>query len=232
MQYKLPKQFEGVRIISSETQDGSMNIRHPEGLENALKFLQKNSINLPFCFAEQIHEKAVVYAGKPGSFDRADGIITQENFALAIRTADCVPLILFAKDYNLIGAIHVSRHNLVREIIGQSLKKILESKKIPLKSLCAFLGPHIRSGNYEIKQDVLKELNASKWEKFIKEKGQKYFFDLTSACKSELEQIGVLRDNIKDCGIDTFTSKAFFSARRRAANSPIKTFVTVVVKNG
>ena len=232
MEYKLPKIFEGVRIVSSQKTDGSMNIRTHSGLENALKFLQKNNIALPFCFTEQTHETEIATVSKPGSISSADGLLTKENFVLAVRTADCVPLILYARNSGLIGAIHISRRNLIAGMISNSLKSALLKKKIQPNEVGVFLGPHIRAANYEIKDDISRVLRGSKWEKFIKEVGSKYFFDLTAGVICEFEEIGIMRDNIADCKIDTFTSDIFFSARRQKPDSLTKTFLTVVYKNG
>ena len=65
-------------------------------------------------------------------------------------------------------------------MISKSLKSALLKKKIQPNEVGVFLGPHIRAANYEIKDDISRVLRGSKWEKFIKEVGSKYFFDLTA----------------------------------------------------
>ena len=232
MEFHPGKQFEGVRIFSSGKADGSMNIRHGEGLENARRFLEKIKVDKPFCFGEQIHKNKITLLKEPQLCAATDGILTYKDYVLGIRTADCIPLMILNRQMSVIGAVHVSRKNLLDGIICKSLKRLLSSAAARPSQTAVFLGPHIRGRSYEIKDDILNPLKNSKWEKFVHSVGGKKYFDLTEALSHELEEIGILADNIIDCKIDTYTSDVFFSARRKKPDSPIRTFLTVIFKNG
>jgi len=272
MEYKLPSPLAGARIFSSECRDGPMNWANREGQRNLAKFLRRIGSAGPFCSGGQPHQRTIQLISRPGRYEKADGLLTSRNFALGVKTADCVPLILFEKESGLIGALHVSRLNLLEGIISQSLGPILRQVKISPQSLAVFLGPHIRSKNYDLKEGAIRKIrqtrfaqflhkrsggfspeNSSlrspadlpadlshevltKWEALAKAgggaKGDEIYFDLTAALRGELEALGIKRENVIDCGLDTYTDRRFFSSRRRKnKTSSVETFVTVVFKN-
>lgn len=247
MKYDLPKIFSGVEIISSEISDGPMNFDLPEGQENIQKFLAKNKITKPLVTCSQPHKTKITIAENPGRIVGADGILANEDFALGVKTADCVPLMLYDPSSGLIGAIHVSRGNLLAGIIFTSLNNFLcqllttnysfESEPNRGSSLrvedrlLVFFGPHIRLKNYPVKEEQVAEIKkTAPGRKFLKKIAGKYHFDMTGATRFELEKIGIRAENVFDSGIDTFVSSGFFSSRRAEPNLPIKVFLSVIFK--
>lgn len=214
MEFKLPKSFEGVRIFSSEITDGPMNRLLEEGRRNAPKFLRKIRASKPFSSAGQPHRNLIKIIEKDGFYENADGLLTRGDYVLGVKTADCIPLLLFSRETCVIGAVHLSRKNLISGMVSKSFKENLKKLKVTPLSLKIFLAPHIRWPHYEIKKDICDPLRGTKWERFIKSKNSKNYFDLTQAAVCELEGIGVLKDNIHDSKVDTYLSDKFYSARR------------------
>ncbi|MCX6809920.1 MAG: polyphenol oxidase family protein [Candidatus Berkelbacteria bacterium] len=231
MKYKFLSNFQSVKIISSEIKDGSMSLNNEKNKKNQNDFFEKNNIPKPITFCQQVHKDKVAFISKSGFHKNIDGMFTDKNITLSIRSADCAPVMFFSKKENIIGVLHCGRKSVTSKIISNSLNNLLEEHKLKPSDFEVFLAPHICVKNYEIKPDILDELKNSKFEKFILEKDGHYFFNLTEAIVSELVQIGVKRENILDCGIDTYGSQNFFSARQDR-NLEIKTFLTVIFKNG
>jgi YfiH family protein len=231
--FDLSAQFKGVEIISSDVSDGEMNYNLPEGQKNFKEFIAKN-VKKPAAYGGQPHNTVVEFIDKPGRYKQADGLITKSDFALAVKTADCVPLMLYDQNSGLIGAIHVSRKNLLMGIISKELKTVLNQFGAAPKDVMAFLGPHIRAKSYVMSREFVSNIKKTKWGKFIVASKDKKFFNLTAALVSELEEIGAKEENIIDCGIDTFSDIRFFSSRRLRdyKNQFVPVFTTIIFKNG
>lgn len=224
MEFELGKQFDGIRIISSQKSDGSMNFSVDNGA-NLAEFLSRNSVKKPLAFPSQSHKDIITFCDKKGRQIGADGVITDRNFVLAVKSADCLPLMIYNKKSSVIGAVHVSRHNLVLGIIDRLGDLFLE-KGIDFASTAFFMGPHIRKESYPLSEEGAKSIFESPFKDFI---GEQNRFDLTEAVKSTLEQRGAMRENIEDCKIDSFTSKEFYSSRADTSLSPnISVFATII----
>jgi len=216
-----------VSIFSSEITDGSMALFNGTFDTNSKKYFKKIGVDLPVVYCEQHHGSDINFVTEGGSAGSCDGALTQENLIIAVRSADCVPIMYF--DGDTIGAIHCGRKSLANGII-----KSLENFSLPLAKAKIFLGPHIRVNHYEVGDDVISGLQGTRWEKFLIEKSSKMYFDMTGAVFFALDQIGIKGENVLDCGIDTYNDSRFFSARRDPQNreEDIKTFITVIYKNG
>ena len=231
MEFNLSREFSGVRIASSEISDGAMNMNSSGSSRRLGDFLAKLGVGeKPLCLASQPHSTAVAVVRQEGCVGGADGLLTKGDLILTVRSADCVPLLLCESRSGLIGAVHISRKNLLGGIIGGSLAAKLKELGANRLKLAAFLGPHIRVENYPLGREGLAQIKGTKWEQFLISRAAKDRFDLTGAVAGELEKIGVKRDNIFDSRLDTFSSERFFSARRLARGEPLKVFATVIFK--
>ena len=230
MKYKLPPKFDGVSIYSSEVADGLMVMGTEEGRQNAKRFLESISVNLPLCHMAQVHGNKIISVDKGGLYEDVDGIVSCKNLTLAVKTADCVPVIIYDPETGLIGAIHAGRKSIVGGILSESLLNILNKYGCVPNDLCVFLGPHIRVASYNLLPEAYKSLKGTKWVRFMSEiKGENHF-DQTAAVHEELEEIGIKAENIVDCGINTFQDDRFFSARKNPEIKKLR-FLTVIFKN-
>lgn len=231
MKFKLSNNFSNVEIFSSEATDGPMNFNLPEGPQNIEKFLAKNKITSPLVTCSQPHKTKISIARRPDRILGADGLLTTSNFALGIKTADCIPLMIYNPKTGLIGAIHVSRNNLIDGIISISLASELKKLKIENRKMMAFLGPHIRVKNYPLKDESAVKIKSTKFAKYLINYNDRTHFDLTAAAISQLAEIGFLEENIEDSKIDVFSSQKFFSSRR-IKEEDFGVFITVIFKDG
>jgi purine-nucleoside/S-methyl-5'-thioadenosine phosphorylase / adenosine deaminase len=111
--------------------------------------LPKESLRL-----NQVHGTRVVHWGSAdfddGSPD-ADAIISdQPDSICVVRTADCVPILLCARDGSEIAAIHAGWRGLAAHIIDATLNEM----KTPADALLAWLGPAISQDAFEVGQEV------------------------------------------------------------------------------
>lgn len=199
---------------------------------NLPKFLHKvageglrSTRKSPIAYSQQIHSNKIKIISKAGTYRGYDGLITSEDLILFIKSADCIPLFFYFPKRGTIGAIHVGWRSLLKGIISTSLKACLKKLSLSPSELVFFFGAHIRADNYEVKDDFVRE-SPAKFKSYITKKSGKMYFDLTSALGFELESIGVKRDNIYDCGVNTFDEPQLFSYRK----GDRQLFITLIKK--
>ncbi|WP_019028596.1 peptidoglycan editing factor PgeF [Colwellia piezophila] len=121
----------------------------------------------------------------------ADASITrQKNIALAIMTADCLPILLTNKCGNEIAAIHGGWRSLAANIIAKTLDK-MHSKP---SDIVAWLGPCISKHAFEVGSEV-KEIFTQQGKPFsnafLKQANGKYLADLHYIARLQLQTLGV-----------------------------------------
>lgn len=100
---------------------------------------------------EQVHGNHVVIVEKPTETMQADAVITRTpKLALAIMTADCLPILLSNKQGTEIAAIHAGWRSLASGIISETLLKMLSEND----EIHAWLGPCISQNNFEVGIEV------------------------------------------------------------------------------
>ena len=188
-----------------------------ENLEIVKNKISKKSKRI--LLLHQIHSNKFIFIDKKFKTYKkkikADAVITnQKNIPLAVLTADCVPILLYDKQKNIIAAIHAGWKGAFKGIIKKVIRFML-SKGCRQNSITAVIGPCIKQKNYEIREDFKKKfLKKDKKNKiFFKKKKNIFFFDLTNFVKSQLKLNKIT--NIDTINIDTFDKKNnFFSARQ------------------
>tara|TARA_B110001452_G_C15152175_1_gene400987 strand:+ start:93 stop:932 length:840 start_codon:yes stop_codon:yes gene_type:complete len=101
---------------------------------------------------EQVHGSKVVNVVKQSDKAKvADAAITDnKSVALAVMTADCLPILLSDKDGKEVAAIHGGWRSLVSGIIANTVKKM----QTPSCELYAWLGPCIGPSVFEVGKEV------------------------------------------------------------------------------
>jgi YfiH family protein len=167
---------------------------------------------------EQIHNNLsmILIEGEDEKMiEGADALVSNvSKQLLIIRTADCAPILMYDPDKKIVAAIHAGRKSITWGIIKQVIEsfKILGSNP---ENILVGIGPHIRTKNYEIKEDVVEQIGDSAYKEFVRYQDDKTYFDLTEAVFSDLVEEGVLLHNIEDCGIDTYEEyEKYFSHRK------------------
>jgi len=87
----------------------------------------------------------------------ADGIwTTQEGITLGVRTADCVPIIIFSDSEPFIAALHSGWKGTKSRILDQGIQKAIELG-IPVSSLRVWIGPRISGEVYEVSSELAED---------------------------------------------------------------------------
>jgi YfiH family protein len=178
----------------------------------------------------QVHEDSVeVIDALPQVPPRADAIITSTpGIYPAIKTADCLPILLLDPMRRVVGAIHAGWRGTVLRITRKVLGMMKSRYGTNPTDLIAGLGPAIGPCCYEVDEVVLKPFRQAfpQAEQFIirsksRDRSTESFrLDLVGANRFELIQEGVPLANIHSIGLCTSCNSAlFFSYRRDGVKS-------------
>ena len=134
--------------------------------ERTLNELQ-SEFKVQICQLNQTHSDITLQASPSfqDGFEKAqeqtaDGHFTdQPNRALIVKTADCIPLLMYCQDQEFLLAIHAGWRGVASKIAPKALE--LLNKEYPSLTNAkwkAFIGPHISFENFEVGLDVADQI--------------------------------------------------------------------------
>lgn len=175
----------------------------------------------------QVHGAACVAADEHTSSPAADAdalVTARPGVAVAIATADCVPLLLAAPDAGAVAAVHAGWRGTVAGIAAVGLRE-LTRHGARADSVHAALGPAIDGCCYEIERQIAErfasELGSETWLAWRDgERPGKGYLDLRRVNALVLERAGVPAASIQRVGPCTYCGGGpFASYRRDGANA-------------
>ncbi len=188
--------------------------------------LLENHFKVPIIWMDQVHGKTIkeVKDSNKKLIEACDGVYTRLNsLALAVKTADCLPLILCSNDGLEIAAVHVGWRGLCSGIIEKAIEKFHSESD----SLRSWLAPSISYLSYEVGQEVyesfLKNDGGSISSFFSSKVHGKWLLNLRLEAQRRLEKLGVEVISGDYC---TFKdSDLFYSYRRNQSEGRMVTLV-------
>jgi YfiH family protein len=172
---------------------------------------------------QQVHGARVVEVGAPaGPADvvaAADGAWTaQPNLVLAVRTADCVPILFSAP--GAVGVAHAGWRGIAAGVVAATVEAICAGVDCLPTAVVAVVGPCISGAAYEVGPEVLAALVASglsEAQVLARSDGPRPHVDLGQAVLAQLAAHDVVdASRIHGC---TFSEDRFHSHRRDGGNS-------------
>ena len=169
---------------------------------------------------EQIHGINVVNAKADGVVRTADGSYSdQPGHACLVMTADCLPVLLCAKQGTQVAALHCGWRSLAKGICAKGIQKF----SVPPCELMAYLGPAISQPNFEVGIEVLEAFfkvarNPQHAEQIAAafkpaHRPLHFFADIYALARAELNALGVI--DIYGGGYCTVADDTRFYSYRR-----------------
>ena len=146
---------------------------------------------------------------------RGDAMITtKKNIPLVIKTADCIPILLYDKENKVLALVHSGWKGTLNNIVGKTVSKMLDTYHSIPYNIEAYLYPSIRKCHFEIEDDVyqLFQDKITNVDTYTTKKGNKYYLDLQKIVIDSLHVLGVT--NIYDSGICTYCHHDEFHSYR------------------
>lgn len=177
----------------------------------------------------QTHSDHVLWIDKAGRPEDTDAVITdQPGLCLCVKTADCIPVLLYDTRRHRIAAVHSGWRGTVARIVQKTIRQM---QPIEASDIHAIIGPGISLHWFEVGNEVYE---AFKTENFPMERIARHYplkqlsrkedgdagawhIDLWEANCWLLEEEGVADVFIE--GTCTRSTTAFYSARRETINT-------------
>ena len=181
----------GLKVIFSNAEENNILTK-----KAIVSMSQIHSTNI-----ELVNNKKLVYSNVDGIFS------CNKNYALQVKTADCLPIFFIHEHENIFGVIHAGWKGLKNGIISKSTK-LLSSHINDLHEITAFIGPSISQKNYEVKNEFIDYFDNE----FIENIDDKFFCNLKGVASSQLQKLGI--ENVIDCNQCTYENENYHSYRR------------------
>ncbi len=166
---------------------------------------------------EIIDENRIGYGIKIPWEKGVDACITKvKNIPLLCYSADCVPILFYAKDIEAVAAVHAGWRGTVSRIAEKTLDKMYEMGARG-ENIFAAIGPCIHKCCYEVSGDVAEQFDKKYYSEVS---GGKYMLDLAEANRDIIEKSGVKDVNISVSDACTkCNNELFFSHRGQGGKS-------------
>lgn len=180
----------------------------------------------------QVHGPELLVAeGDPASLLRqeADALVAEpgSGHAVAVRVADCVPVLLADPRTGRVAAAHAGWRGVVADVLGVAVRHLVQ-RGADAGELLAALGPCIGPCCFEVGADVGESLARATSSSAIARRDEargKVFVDLRAAVRAQLRELGLRDEAIDDvpdrtsAGCTRCDAQRFYSYRRDGDSS-------------
>lgn len=171
-------------------------------------------------YLKQVHGARVVDSQDPAFANgppEADAIISASpNDAIAVRTADCLPVLLCSQSGDEIAAVHCGWRSLTAEILAATITRL----QTPSGELLAWLGPAISQAAFEVQDDVrdaFVSCDPAAAECFKPNERGRWQADLYALARQKLAAAGV--QQVFGGGLCTYADAERFYSYRRSGDT-------------
>jgi len=187
---------------------------------NKLSSLLNSDQPLHYIVANQTHsdhikvintKKTKGWESLSDAIEDCDALITNvKGVVLSILTADCVPILLYDKQKEVVAAIHAGWKGTKAQIVSKTIRKMTEVYGCDPEKIMAGIAPSIGRCCYEVSEDVAKHFFDIP--KGFTSVGDKYMLDLPFINKQQLLDTGIKEENIEmshtctACDVERFFS--------------------------
>ncbi len=148
-----------------------------------------------------------------------DALVTdQPGIMVAVRTADCVPVLMHNRKRGVVAAIHAGWRGALAGIVPKTIDLLAERFDADPSSLSLSIGPSAGPCCYEVDQPVLDQLRDgfSEWQQVIRDRrGAKAKLDLRHLIRRQALLRGVAPDRVTSVNLCTICHGDLFYSYRR-----------------
>lgn len=187
----------------------------------------------PVIQGHQVHACEIAVIDRPGmtreDLEGFDAFVTRlPGVAIGVRTADCIPVLIFDPVQRVVAAVHAGWKGTVLRISQKTLLLMEEQFGSKAALLRAVIGPGIGPDSFQVGEEVVERFRDAGfpmeriWAFHGPGNGTPmsggHHIDLFQANRWLLEEAGIPTSNIQVVGIDTYTTPSLFSARREGVH--------------
>ena len=184
----------------------------------------------PIVQMHQVHDVKVAVVNRGDltrdELDGYDAMITDlPGVAIGVRTADCIPVLLYDPVKKAAAAIHSGWRGTVSKIIGKTVIKMQSTYASQPSDILAFIGPGICVDCFQVGDEVALKFKEAGFDinSLWSFRGPKtgngmeggHHIDLKEACRQTLVESGLKNENIQITGLCTYDDNdLLYSARK------------------
>jgi polyphenol oxidase len=177
----------------------------------------------------QIHSDKVLIAKQTGCVGEGDALISnQPGVTLAIRTADCLPILMADPVHRAVAAIHAGWRGTLLEIVPRTVQAMSEQFGTRREDLVVAVGPGIGACCFEVGPEV-----AAQFGTFFPERNDfsgRTKVDLAETILRQLRRNGGTVGQIATAGLCSCCRAELFHSYRRDKDSAGRMVSTIGVK--
>jgi YfiH family protein len=179
------------------------------------------SLSIPidsFKLMNQVHGESVTLVSSHTQQVSSDydGLVTTESGVfLGIKTADCLPVLLYDEQHHVIGACHAGYKGLLNGIIQNTITK-MENVGADRDAIIVGIGPSICKSCYTVNRDRIELFQNAypEMKNFYVRKDETCYLDLKQIALFILESVGIAVRNIEFSPFCTREHTDLFFSRR------------------
>jgi len=162
----------------------------------------------------QVHGTRTVRADSARDFPvEADAVVTRrQELAPVVRTADCVPVLLWSPQACGVGAVHAGWRGLAAGIIDEAVRALQQETDAPAERFLAAVGPSIGPCCYEVGPEVAERFEDSCLRPGF---GDRPNLDLWASAHAALRKAGIHENHISLARLCTACNPDWFPSWRR-----------------
>ena len=210
------------------------DLRDPENESKDLMWLYKGWATIP----DQTHScNVAITDGFSRYYPNTDALITFESdVPLGVKTADCVPILVYAPDKHGIAAIHAGWKGTLGGIVDNVMDTLVEKDVDPAQLRVAF-GPSISKHVYEVSRELAESFIEAGFEAYVSYPNgliEKPHIDLQGVNMERFLRRGVKPENIKLHDGCSYSSKMddgsmMYASHRRSGGAPARMLTCIMM---
>jgi hypothetical protein len=173
--------------------------------------------------AKQVHGTEILWVNRDTENSEGyDILMTRERgVAVAVKTADCLPILMIEPEIGVIAAIHAGWRGTQARVTEKAVREIVKLGGQASRILAA-LGPSHQGTCYEVGEDVVRAFREtfSEADEFLRpksssESSDRWWFDNAGLNHRELKRLGIPPTQIDRIDLCTHCREDLFHSYRR-----------------
>lgn len=168
-----------------------------------------------------------------------DALITPlQNFAIGVRTADCVPVLIYDSVQRIAAAVHSGWRGTVGRISQNTIRLMQSEFGSSPANLHAVIGPSIGPDSFQVGEEVVAAfaeagfpmslIHTDRGERVAGTMEGGHHIDLWAANRWLLTEMGVPDSQIQTAGICTYEHSDIYYSARRDGNLKTRRIINVI----
>ena len=173
---------------------------------------------------KQVHGTDALVLDRPLSdLDRFDGgwdalVTDQPDVTVAVRTADCVPVLVYDRRRRAVAAIHAGWRGALAGIVPITIELMRSRFNVAERELRVSIGPSAGPCCYEVDEAVLDPIRRewANWRSLVRDdRGSKAKLDLRELVRRQVAQVGFRPEQVTTVNLCTICHDDLFYSYRR-----------------